>query len=200
MGMGSPNSEVSQISVECRTRSECENFLNALKPPVIPQPRVIQSPPPAVPARVQNTSLKDISDAITWRNGGTKTLDELANKTTAPAQERRRQPSQQPTFAAFAQSAGFDANSGWGAATGTDLNSTIGAANTTCANRAGTSCGDEGYCMLRPGLWGAWASDLKYLGSKGRACNYKTQQEAEQTALAWCGSQGCRVLWSGGAQ
>jgi len=103
---------------------------------------------------------------------------------------------QKAYYAAFAQSDGFDANDGWGAATGTDLNSTIGKANTTCVARARTTCGDQGYCMLRPGLWSAWASDLKYLGGKAFACNLKTEEEARNQAQASCG-QGCNVLWMG---
>ncbi len=102
-------------------------------------------------------------------------------------------------FAAFAQSGGFDANSGWGVATGMDLNSTIAMANTACVAKAKTTCDDQGYCMLRPGFWSAWASDLKYMGGKAFACNLKTGEDARNRALTMCG-KGCTVLWTGMGQ
>jgi hypothetical protein len=147
---------------------------------------------------VPDTAFDDISDAIRWRNGGTQTLDDLAKK-TMPTPKSPRPRSPQPMFAAFAQSAGFDANDGFGYAVGRELNDTIGRANSICASNAKTSCGDEGYCVVRPGLWGAWASDQKYLGNKAFACNLQTEDEAVDQALAWCGF-GCKVLWKGSAQ
>ena len=118
---------------------------------------------------------------------------------TRPTPESPRPAPQQPTFVAFAQSAGFDANGGYGYAIGTDLNATVGRANAECVARAKTSCADEGYCMLKPGLWGAWASDLKYIGSKAFTCNLSSEDEARNRAQAWCG-EGCKVLWTGVGQ
>jgi hypothetical protein len=209
--------QVDSVDISCNSRSECQNFLDALKasrrpaapPPsetrtAQPQPTPASATPSSTPsrpaddARAPDSATKDISDSIGWKNGSTKKLDELAKKKPVAPKEPERP--WRPTYAAFAQSAGFDANSGWGAGTSTDLNSAIGAANVSCVNRSGTLCGDEGYCMLRPGMYGAWASDLKYLGAKGSACNYKSLDEAEAQALAWCGSTACQILWSGGAQ
>lgn len=160
------------------------------------QPR---AQPPASERVPGADGFRDVLDGIGWKKGsGTEALDDLL-KQTKPTTEPPRRPSEQPTFAAFAQSAGFDANSGYGYAVGRNLNSTIGRANTECSSRSGTFCDDEGYCALRPGLWGAWASDQKYFGARGLACNFKTEDEARDRALLWCGG-GCRVLWFGAGQ
>src|SRR5690348_11597873 len=109
------------------------------------------------------------------------------------------QPPRNPTYAAFAQAGGFDANRAWGAATGSDLNMAIASASGNCSKGARTGCDDEGYCLLRSGLWGAWASDLTVASNSAFACNLKTQDEAIAQAQSWCGD-GCKVLWSGVAQ
>ena len=208
-----------RLNVYCETRSECENFLAVLKGPQRsitsdrggppqqsrqvqqqpPQPRATPTPaPPVQPRRSSDAGFGDILGGIAWRNGGSgkSALDSLVTQTEPIPNKSQRPPAGRPTFAAFAQSGGFDANDGWSVATGTDLNGTIGRANSECVNRAGTTCDDQGYCMLRPGMWGAWASDLKYLGNKAFACNFKTEEEARNQALAWCGN-GCKVLWIG---
>ena len=206
--------------ITCSSVSECEAFLNALKESVTaeagrtrearqgasreaqPTDTSRNSNPAPVPAPAiqplspPNAAFRDILSGVPWRNGasGKSVLDQLAAKTEPTPNKTARPPAQRPTFAAFAQAGGFNANSGWGAATGADLNSVIGQANAACVNRAGTTCDDQGYCMLRPGLWGAWASDLKYLGNKSFACNFKTEAEARSQAQAWCGYE-CKVLW-----
>lgn len=155
---------------------------------------------PQVPEQVADVDgFRDVLGRITSKKGnGSEALDDLM-KQTKPSPSSPRPPLEQPTFVAFAQSAGFDANGGFGYASGGNLNATIGRANAECSSRAGTSCGDEGYCTLRPGLWGAWASDQKYLGNKAFACNLRTEDEAVDQALAWCGFD-CTVLWKGSAQ
>jgi|tagenome__1003787_1003787.scaffolds.fasta_scaffold20968600_2 hypothetical protein len=217
-GNGPPNWDAGVISVNCRTRSQCESLLNAFrassKPPARPpdptrtqpqlpapanpppQARVNPAPSSSAPAAAPDSPFRDVFDGITWQHGSTTTLDDLANK-TKPTPKPPRLPTQQPTYVAFAQSAGFDANSQYGFATSKDLNTAVGQANVNCVSRATTSCGDEGYCMLRPGQYGAWASDRKYLGAKGFACNLKTEDDAVNQALAWCGSDQCLVLWTG---
>ncbi|MGH9574983.1 MAG: hypothetical protein ACRD40_15810 [Candidatus Acidiferrales bacterium] len=99
------------------------------------------------------------------------------------------------TYFAFAQAGGFDANGAWGVGTDSDLNSAISAAENKCHEGA-LLCGDEGYCALHSGLWGAWASDLKVAGSSAFACNMTTESQARAQAQANCGSE-CKVLWSG---
>lgn len=103
---------------------------------------------------------------------------------------------QRPTFAAFSQAGGFDANGAWGVGTASDLNSAIGQAENTCHAGTKSVCDDEGYCMLRPGLWGAWASDLRVAGNTAFACNLASQDASRQQAQAWCGD-GCKVIWAG---
>lgn len=211
-GLGNGNGSAWQLVVSCGSRDECSEFLEALKgrrkpdattvqrlPPVRTEPSV--QTPAQKPAPISNDKpsdpLREILDSISRRNGkaGNSSLDQLERK-TEPTARKPLPPVSRAFYAAFAQSGGFNANDGWGAATGPDLNSAIASANTACVNRAGTTCGDEGYCMMRPGLWSAWASDLKYLGGKAFACNLKTEEDARNQALAWCGS-GCRVLWAG---
>lgn len=227
-GANSGDSAMDYQYVLCSSLSQCQRFLDALKqaaadrkgsgrPSAVsrtqneptrqakPQPeqtkQAAAQPParPLVPERVPGPDgFRDVLDGIGWKKGnGTDALDDLL-KQTRPT-PNRRPPSEQPTFAAFAQSAGFDANGAFGFATAGNLNDAIGRANSSCASYAQTSCGDEGYCMLRPGLWGAWASDQKYLGNKAFACNLRTEEEAIDQALAWCGF-GCKVLWKGSAQ
>jgi len=197
---GSANNRATDARKADRTETQAQQA--RVQPP---QPR---TPPPvalapSVPTQrapsPSDNGFRDVLDGITWNKGnGTQALDD-AVKQTKPSPSPPRPPAQRPTFAAFAQSAGFDANQGFGFATGSDLNDTVGRANSNCVSYAKTSCGDEGYCMLRPGLWGAWASDRKYLGSKAFACNLATQDEAIDQAATWCGF-GCEVLWTGFGQ
>lgn len=108
----------------------------------------------------------------------------------------------QTLYVAFTQAGGFDTSQAWGVGSGKDLNSAIGAAHAECTKRT-LSCGDEGYCALRPGLFSAWASNLKVAGGRGVSCNQPTEELARSKALAECGTihlgggPPCRVLWSG---
>jgi len=102
------------------------------------------------------------------------------------------------TYFAFAQAGGFDANGAWGVGVGGDLNTAIAGAEQNCGQQA-TSCGDEGHCALKPGQWGAWASDLQNPGNSAYACNFSSNTAARSQAQASCGTD-CSVLWSGAGQ
>src|SRR5262249_58352 len=145
--------------------------------------------PPAVPRSTPVTTTNgsqgttddpfgDILSSISWRNGGRgkDALDQLAKKTD-PAQKKQPPPGRLWDVA-FAQAAGFDANGAAGYGEDSNLNSAIGKANNNCVANAKTMCGDEGYCMLRPGEFGAFATDRTYIGNKAFACNLKTEEDA----------------------
>jgi hypothetical protein len=108
--------------------------------------------------------------------------------------------SAQVTYYAFTQSGGFDANGKYGVGKGLDLNSAMFKSQVDCSKQS-LICGDEGYCALRPGLFGAWASNLKVAGGRGISCNQPTQALANADALAQCGTihlgggPPCRILW-----
>jgi hypothetical protein len=205
------------LDIDCESVRQCEDFLNALRASIrskvgrvsdLSKPTIRETqnssqrassgssakPPPLSDADI----FGDILNGISLRNGGPgkNTLDQLGKK-PLPASNKPSQESKQFIYVAFAQSAGFDANDKYAYGEDANLNNAITKANTTCAVNANTMCGDEGYCQLRPGLFGAWASDQKYGGAKAFACNLVTQQEAVEQALSWCGS-GCKVLWRGG--
>lgn len=198
---------------------ECTEFLNELRAALMPrrsapapQPETISQPiatysQPRVadPASQQTPAggneFHDLLASLNWVSAsgsmppGTSPLDNLVrNMKPAP---KPAQP-QRPTYAAFSQAAGFDANGAWGVGTAADLNAAIGQAENTC-HQGATMCGDEGYCMIRPGLWGAWASDLKVAGNTAFACNLPSEETARQQAQAWCGD-GCKVLSTGAGQ
>jgi hypothetical protein len=212
------------LELDCNSQQACVDFLNAMKNALAPKPASPQvggpqSAPGALPAVVPasvprpvvrtpapaGSGLHDLLANIAWLSGngstppGKSALDNLV-QTIKPTQDPAPKPPrvQHPTFAAFSQAGGFDANGAWGAGTGTDLNSAIGAAGNTC-HQGATICDDEGYCALRPGLWGAWASDLKVAGNSAFTCNVATEDEARAQAQAWCGDA-CKVLWSGAGQ
>jgi hypothetical protein len=107
-------------------------------------------------------------------------------------------------YLAFAVSAGFNANGGWGLAMGTNLNSTIGAANNACRNSSGTFCGDVGYCLGNPpsGRWAAFATDRKPDGAYAWGCGYASQAAAISSVLNRCTNilTQCSVVWSGFVQ
>jgi hypothetical protein len=174
-------------------------------PGPVPQP-VTQTRTPSVTTSTSatGTALQDILANIGWlsNNGGNgpgnTALGNLANRIRS-GQRPAPTPVARPSYAAFSQAGGFDANGAWGVGTGTDLNSAVGTASGNCSQRAQTGCDDEGYCMLRPGLWGAWASDLKVAGNSAFTCNVATDEAARAQAQAWCGAE-CKVLWSGAAQ
>jgi len=218
-------SDISQpyIDLNCNSQETCVDFLNAMKnalapkreTPNAPQAPVTQSlvssaipasaPQPAAQAQVPaDTELHDLLSSIGWlsTNGGAPTgksaLDNLVQN-IKPGQDPAPNPPQNVTYAAFSQAGGFDANGSWGIGTATDLNSAVGQAENTCHQGAQGVCDDEGYCMLRQGLWGAWASDLKVAGNTAFACNLPSADAARQQAQAWCGD-GCKVLWTGAAQ
>jgi hypothetical protein len=221
-GRASSYNEDNYVVAQCSSRSECEAFLETLKQAVAVtrqraggssesaqlKRREEGSALPSVerattaPARPSSTPvpidpLADILKNISWldKKAGNSTLDGLGRKPISAPSRTTTQPVR-PFYAAFAQSSGFNANDGWGVGTGQDLNGAISMANTSCTDHSHTTCGDEGYCLMKPGLWSAWASDQKYLGGKAFTCNLKTEEEAESQALTWCGF-GCKVLWTG---
>jgi hypothetical protein len=212
------------IGIACNSVNECQQFIEALKqaqapkpqnpgnrttqprsaPAPVPQPGVQTRTPSANTSGPAATALQDILANIGWlsNNDGTgagkSALDNLANS-IKPGKRPAPAPPTKPTYAAFSQAGGFDANGAWGVGTGADLNSAIGMASGNCSAKARTGCDDQGYCMLKPGLWGAWASDLKVAGNSAFACNLKSEDEARNQAQAWCGAE-CKVFWSGAGQ
>lgn len=174
---------------------------SAASNPQPPQGQTTSSPvrQPTAQAQAPGASnLHGLLASIGWLSGtnsGDSALDQLL-RNIKPTQTPPKRSTQSVhfTYAAFAQAGGFDANGAWGVGTGTDLNSAIGAAGNTCRQGA-TICDDEGYCVLRPGLWGAWASDLQVAGNNAFTCNLTSEDAARAQAQAWCGS-GCKVLWS----
>jgi len=215
------------IMIACNALSQCTDFVNALKEQQAPkranlenritqpqprsvQPPAVQTPPRSIPQVTSQTlaatDLHNLLASIGWLSSGSGTgsgksaLDDLMGSIKPSQSPKPRPPaqSQRSTYAAFSQAAGFDANGAWGVGTGNDLNSAIGLASSNCSQRA-TTCGDAGYCLLRPGQWGAWASDLKVAGNSAFTCNVATEEGAREQAQAWCGA-GCKVLWSGAGQ
>lgn len=210
------------IPIDCNSANECLDFVKGLKEIQTPKlvenrttraPQVqsseIQARPASVsPSLAQTPAASDLHDllaSIGWLSpGGTppgkSALDNLVQNIKP---SRKLAPKaiqvQHPTFAAFSQAGGFDANDAWGVGTATDLNVAIRQAENTCHQGAPSVCDDEGYCVLRSGLWGAWASDLKVAGNTAFACNLPSEDAAQQQAQAWCGD-GCKVLWSGAGQ
>lgn len=138
---------------------------------------------------VLNTALSPPVFSGTWTN---QSLPGVSGTFTGAKQ------SLSLTYFAFAQADGFDANGAWGVGVGADLNTAITGAEQNCEQQA-TSCGDEGYCALKPGQWGAWASDLQTPGNSAYACNFSSNSAARAQAQAYCGT-GCAVLWSGAGQ
>jgi len=211
------------INIDCDSANECWDFIKELKDIQAPkldvntttrpqqvQPSGVQSRPPSGPQSIAEapaaSDLHDLLASIGWLSGngstppGKSALDNLVQN-IKPTQNPAPKPLQvqHPTFAAFSQAGGFDANGAWGVGTATDLNSAIGQAENTCHQGAQSVCDDMGYCMLQPGYWGAWASDLKVAGNTAFACNLQSEGAAQQQAQAWCGD-GCKVLWSGAGQ
>jgi hypothetical protein len=226
-GDGPVSDRRSDLTIYCNSKEECVAFFNALrdsvssarrpparneeKPfgqpePVTGDSRIPRTLPPSSTTSVTatGTALQDILANIGWLSNskgtgaGNSALDNLANSIRS-GQRPAPAPVARPSYAAFAQAGGFDANGAWGVGTGTDLNSAVGTASGNCSQRAQTGCDDQGYCMLRPGLWGAWASDLKVAGNSAFTCNVATDEAARAQAQAWCGAE-CKVLWSGAAQ
>jgi hypothetical protein len=209
----------SDLSAWCDSEVECRQFINFLKQAQAPGPTPQSIQPPVQAPPVQNrpvaaapqaaaaappspamlSALRDLIATISWLNGvqavNNSALDKLLKQIEAGKQPTPPPPTK-PVYAAFAQAGGFDANGSWGAATASDLNTAIANANGNCSQGANTSCDDEGYCLLRSGVWAAWASDLMVAGNSAFACNLKAQDEAISQAQTWCGD-GCKVLWSG---
>jgi hypothetical protein len=215
----------SDLDIYCNDRQSCIAFVSALKATVAPpteptrnrttqqqpsQPRSVPPPQPrnTSPTAAANThvssagtgqqeALKQILDGISWRKSapGKSALDQLARKTAPATNKLSRPTSERVTYAAFSQSGGFDANGAWGVGSARDLNGAVAEAENHCHEKS-SLCGDQGYCALRSGLYGAWASDLKVAGNSAFACNLETEDKARVQAQAWCGD-GCTVLWSG---
>ena len=108
----------------------------------------------------------------------------------------------QSSYVAFTQAGGFDRSRAFGFGTASDLNSAIGIAHAEC-QKQGSSCGDQGWCALRPGMFSAWASNRELASGSGVACNLPTLEQAEARAMSECGSihlgnpPPCEILWSG---
>jgi hypothetical protein len=221
---GCRTQQTDNIEIACNSLTECAEFVQALKQEQVPKPcnpesrttqaktRSMQSSasqtpdPKSVGQPATANPLQDILASIGWLsnpNGSGSAgsaLDNLLQKIT-PAQSPVSKSTQvpRPTFAAFSQAGGFDANGAWGIGTGSDLNSAVGQAGNTCHARAQSVCDDEGYCIIRAGLWSAWASDLKVAGNTAFACNLASEAEARARAQAWCGDS-CKVIWAGAGQ
>jgi hypothetical protein len=213
-------SQSTNALVGCKDESAyqgCENFLKALRAALTssgnPPPRAsgapapASSPAPTSKAAVQpqtggTNELDDLLAGMGWMTSGNGTgagkspLDTLVNSIKPGKSTGTTPPPKNPTYAAFSQAGGFDANGAWGVGTSGDLNSAMGTAHTTCLQGAASVCEDEGYCLLRPGLWGAWASDLTVAGASAFTCNQATEGDARAQAQVWCGAN-CKVLWSG---
>lgn len=212
------------LYIQCESAAECAAFLHALRgdshfssprgqssqtgsgdsttqrPPSMP---TLDSPSTMRSQTLATSDLHDLLASLGWLSSGIgagsgkNALDSLVKQLksrTGPVAA----PATKPTYAAFSQAGGFDANGAWGVGTHKDLNSAIAAAESNCEQRA-TLCEDEGYCALLPGVWGAWASDLKVAGNSAFTCNVETEDEARARAQSWCGT-GCKVLWSGVGQ
>ncbi len=129
-------------------------------------------------------------------------LETLVNDIAGKQPPRGNLPLKRPprtiTYAAFAQADGFDANGAWGYGTNTNLNSAITQASQACQSKSNTSCGDQGYCALRSGKWGAWASDGQVAGNTGMSCNVATEREGARQCASLVRRRLQRALGRGG--